>query len=236
MASPLKRLLKLPFSLAGYDVRKKDADPVAALCARFGFNTVLDVGADQGLFTAEVRTLLPQATIHSFEPLQASYERLVGRMGPDPAFHAYRTAVGDHDGEIEFHQDEFSAASSVLAYTDAHKNAYPQIGTVRKIRVPLVSLDAWAGDRPLQRPLLIKMDTQGYENRVLRGAGDLLSQADAVITEVCFVKLYEDQALFCDLDLLLRERSFDLLGIVEEGRDPRTGLSLYADAYYTRRS
>jgi FkbM family methyltransferase len=235
MNSFLNRAIKAPFALAGLDLRRTPLDPLALLFERFAFRTVLDVGAHEGRFAEEARRLAPNARIVSFEPLPEPFRVLQSRMGSDSHFEAVQSAVGERDGETEIMADDFSPSSSLLPMTSVHRNAFPQTGSGQKLQVPIRSLDTWAKERSLEPPILLKLDVQGYEDRVIRGGRDLLSRATALITEVSFVELYEGQPLFCDLNTLLSDHGFELQGIAEEAREPRTGLALYADAYYVRK-
>jgi FkbM family methyltransferase len=180
--------------------------------------------------------LLPGAQIYSFEPLPASFRRLQERFKGDSKFTAFQTAMGDSTGEIEFYQDEFSVASSALPHSETSKKTFSQVGRTVKIRVPILTLDDWAQDFALEGPVLLKMDVQGYERPVILGGGQLMKRVDALIVEVCFLELYQNQALFCDIHAMLTERGFSLMGIHEEAPHRETGLSIYADAYYERLS
>ena len=52
---------------------------------------------------------------------------------------------------------------------------------------------------PLKPNLLVKIDTQGFEDRVIRGGEQTIKKASIVVVEVSFTKLYEHQPLFSDL-------------------------------------
>jgi FkbM family methyltransferase len=62
---------------------------------------------------------------------------------------------------------------------------------------------------------LLKIDIQGGEVKVFRGAERSLSQAVAVIPEVRFYQLYEGEPMFGGIDLELRRQGFQLHKIVE---------------------
>src|SRR5262249_12855579 len=62
-----------------------------------------------------------------------------------------------------------------------------------------------------------KIDVQGGELAVLRGATDLLDRTIVVHSEVEFAPVYRDQPLFSDVDLFLRERDFELIDLMTPG-------------------
>src|SRR4029079_19320023 len=90
-------------------------------------------------------------------------------------------------------------------------------------------------EKPLTCPLLVKLDVQGYEDRVIQGAGKTLSRATAVLTEVNFEPLYTHQA---DFDLTYRALvacGFEFRGMWDHTLDETTGLPVFGDALFTRR-
>ncbi len=92
-------------------------------------------------------------------------------------------------------------------------SAYPygkEMEVVGELPVALSRMDKVCTDF---QPDVIKVDTQGTELDVLRGAGHLLDSALAVELEVEFVPQYEGQAIFSDVDLYMREQGFLLRGI-----------------------
>lgn len=86
----------------------------------------------------------------------------------------------------------------------------------------------------LRRPAAMKIDVQGAEMLVLRGATELLSMIDAVLVECSFVELYDGQALVDDVIGFLRDRGFRLTAMVAGATDPR-GMLVQADLLFARR-
>jgi len=91
------------------------------------------------------------------------------------------------------------------------------------------------------QPDVIKVDTQGTELDVLRGAGDLLSSVMAVELEVEFVPQYLGQSLFADVDAFMRQQGFMLRGLrrtnwrtVADHAHPFGGQIIHGDALYLK--
>ena len=78
----------------------------------------------------------------------------------------------------------------------------------------ITTLNSFCGTNHIDRIDLIKIDTQGYELKVLKGADKIISPtfARAVYVEVLFVELYEAQPYFLDIYKVLSERGFRLVG------------------------
>jgi hypothetical protein len=62
---------------------------------------------------------------------------------------------------------------------------------------------------------ILKLYLQGYELEALKGCEKIISNIRIITTEVEFVPLYKNQALFSDIDIYLRDRDFRLLNLYE---------------------
>ncbi len=201
---------------------------------KMGTRTVLDVGSYIGAFAYAMRMILPEAQIYSFEPLEANYRTLIRNLAPLGRFQAFQTALGESVGRLEFYQNDFLASSSALEMTELHRQAFPHTGHQVRVSVPLARLDDYLERMSLQPPVLLKLDVQGYESSVLRGAEHTLRQVDFLICEVSFVELYAGQPLFDDLYAMLHERGFRFAGLLDVLLSPLDDSILQADALFLR--
>jgi len=202
--------------------------------AEFNFRTVLDIGANTGQFARKARRLFPGAVIHSFEPLPDAFYALSEFSRKASNVFAHRLALGEEDGQAEMYRNEFSPSSSFLPISSIHTTAFPGTGRTRPVRVPMTSLDGWARTYPLPEPLLLKLDVQGYEDRVLRGGRDTLRAATVLLVEASFQRLYHGQLLFADLHEFVLDMGFSCLGFNEMTYDRQSGAPLQADAVFVR--
>jgi FkbM family methyltransferase len=197
---------------------------------------VFDVGANVGQFGRSVRDAGYRGRIVSFEPLSAAWEQLVAASRSDSLWQvAPRAAIGNEDGEIEIHVSGNSMSSSVLDMLDAHAIAAPGSAYVGREKVLLRRLDTVAVDylRP-DSSLFVKIDTQGYEDRVLQGASNLLKNTVGLQLECSLVPLYEGQLLYDEMSRRLKALGFALWGITPGFFDPGNGRLLQIDATFFR--
>jgi FkbM family methyltransferase len=198
-------------------------------------STVLDIGANTGQFATAIRHILPRATIHSFEPLPECHELMTRRMADDPLFHAYNVAVGDEDRTVEFMRNDFSQSSSVLPMADLHKQAFAWSSRASRVNVQMNRLDTLLGPAlPLAARVLVKIDVQGFEDRVLAGGERVISSAHIVMVETSLQPLYEGQASFDQVYSMLKSYGFSYGGNMDQLSDPRDGRILQADALFFR--
>lgn len=232
-----RRLVGRGFNVLGFDLVRQTRRPEHSMLGvrSLDVRTVIDVGANEGQFASQATTLFPQARIFSFEPVPAPFRALSSwAASTGGRVTAMNLALGDSAGEIEmFQHSNFTASSSLLATTSACEDLFPQTSKQERIRVRISTLDDALAGHDLARDVLVKLDVQGYEDRVIRGATRILSRASAVIVEVDVDPLYEGQASFKDLVASLDTCGLRFAGALEQifGRD---GHVIYFDAVFLR--
>ena len=199
-----------------------------------GIKTVVDIGAHSGEFSSAVRAVLPDAKIFAFEPLPECHGQLVKRFGKNGAVHVFQTAIGDSTGEVEFWRSDFSKASSLLPMSALHQRAFPWSARNSLIKVKLAKLDDYQGEIQLAPNTLLKIDVQGFEDRVLLGAQKILSQIDYVLVEVSLAPLYDGQADFHIIYDLMMRSGFHYKGNLDQLASPLDGAILQVDALFAR--
>ena len=80
----------------------------------------------------------------------------------------------------------------------------------------------------------MKVDTQGYESKVLQGAEKSLEQIDTVQMEMSLVPLYEGELLLHDMCMLMSEKGYSLVAIETGFSDPNSGQLLQVDGIFHR--
>jgi FkbM family methyltransferase len=230
-----KAVLKFGLSQFGLQISRQPSGKGALdFLADIGVRTVLDIGANSGQFSRAIRSVLPRATIHAFEPLREPCRELKLLAATDAYMVVHDFALGDADIETTIMANEFTPASSLLPMAELHKTAYPETRHARPQPIRVCTLDHWSERVTIEEPLFIKLDVQGYEDRVIRGGQQTLRRAVAVLSEVCFYPLYEGQLLFDELHGLFKSLGFRCSGMLPGGVDPTTGRMLFADALFLR--
>lgn len=173
--------------------------------------TLVDVGARGGV-DQRWRPFYSSLSVVGFEPDPKECARLNERHWP------YRVrflpnALGARDGEVAtLYLCKQPGCSSLLRPNPAvcEQFAYgSNLGVVGEHPLVLSRLDSVCD----VQPDVLKVDTQGTELDVLRGAGALLQRTRAAELEVEFIPQYKDQALFADVDAYMRSQGFMLRGL-----------------------
>jgi FkbM family methyltransferase len=158
-------------------------------------------------------------------------------------FDLIRASVGQSEGSVEFYVTRDAGSSSTLRPNRELLAQFPEPERFDVVEVTTVQsrpLDALVREHCLPAVDFIKLDTQGSELSILRGAGEALASAVGIEVEVEFSPLYENQPLFGEIDEFLRARGFELFDLNRvywrRSGAPATGRGqlMFADALYFR--
>ncbi len=219
-----------------YTVHTSSGAQLDRLLQYCSIDLVLDVGANYGHYATELRAHGYSGRIVSFEPLATAHAKLQEAACGDATWNvAPRMALGEVDGEISIHVAGNSLSSSILDMLPLHEQAAPGSAYVARETVPLKRLDHVAGDflKGSHRALL-KIDTQGYEDRVLTGAQGMLDRVVAIQSELSLAPLYAGQLLFDEMRSNIEAMGFVLFAIFPGYVHERTGQTLQIDGFFIR--
>ncbi|MCA9292238.1 MAG: FkbM family methyltransferase [Phycisphaerales bacterium] len=197
---------------------------------------MVDVGANEGLTAQRMLDEFPNATIHAFEPSPGPFAKLLARAEADPRIRPYRLACGSACGTTEFHVTQNDWCSSILPPSELGKRYYGDWYETREtVQVEVTTLDAWAKAHGIDTVDFLKVDAQGYDLEVLKGATELLHAALKGLNCECqFAPEYEGCATFSQVDRFLAEHGFALHQIHEVWAKGKEEQSSYADALWLR--
>lgn len=180
----------------------------------------VDVGAHVGLHALAAGLRVgPAGRVFAFEPSPPTadlLERHVAFNGLRDRVEVLRTVVSDSVGTAQFFINEETMAASV---DDRNFELAPQAFRAphRRIECPTTTLDAFCAERRVT-PSVIKIDVEGAELAVLRGARELLATDLTVICEVHPAQLAVAGGSAEELEELVADagRTWDLLGLAND--------------------
>jgi len=196
--------------------------------------TVIDVGANVGQFTIAAAKLFPGARIYSFEPLPACIVKLRQHVSTLGTVTCHHLALGDVEGEALLNINAYSQSSSMLHLAEAHRAAFPNARQSQTLLVRVSTLDNVLKTIELEPPVLLKLDVQGYEAHVLRGAAETLKRVDHVLLETSFKPMYEGEIPFTEIVRLMEGLGFRFLRPAGWLSNPKTEEILQIDALFGR--
>ncbi len=202
---------------------------------REGHLVVIDVGANEGQTIHRVLKEFPGATVHSFEPAPETFRLLERIAQHEPRARVYPFACGASAGTVKFHVTNNHWCSSVLPPSDLGQRFYGDWYAMRQvIDVPMVRLDEWATGAGVTHVDLLKIDAQGYDLEVLKGAAGLLSHVKAINCECQFAPEYVGCASFSQIDQFLVQQGFALHQLHEVNERGDEEQTTYGDGLWLR--
>jgi FkbM family methyltransferase len=215
--------------------------PVGRLVGMLGHHAielVVDVGANEGGYARDLRRFGYRGLIESFEPLADPFQVAARFAAVDPSWRVRNFALGAESAEVDMHvAANHGASSSVLAMLPSHEAAAPEATIVGKELVRQRTLDDTFREHPSKDlKTFLKLDVQGYEERVLDGAAEFLASPLVVglQIELSLVQLYEGSWLLNDVFSYTARRGFELWRIMPGFTDSSSGRMLQADGIFFR--
>ena len=207
----------------------------ARLATEQAVSVVLDVGANEGLFARRLRTDGYRGRIVSFEPLSHAFALLALASANDTNWECLELALGRSAGRKSLNVAENWASSSFLPMEQSLQKAEPRFAYIGMQDSTVAALDDLAGDllQPDDR-VYLKLDVQGFELEVLRGAEQTLDRVVALDVELSQTELYTGAPLMGDVVGHLADRGFELVGTEPAYRHPKTRETLQLDGVFVR--
>ena len=192
--------------------------------------TVIDVGV--GFGTPALYKAFPSAYFVLIEPVE-EYRSAIAKILAKYEGTVHYKAVGQENKKIELDVDLDSLQKSSLfertkLTTKAHR--------IEKRMIEMTTLDdLLSPPGNLERPLILKIDTEGNELNVLKGASLLLESTDFVIAEASIAKRFESSYKFDELITFMAEKGFKLFSVLFIRHSQRKEIRpRYADVVFAR--
>lgn len=232
------KYLRQIFRLSGFDIIKYPDRILGKridLIKKYKIDLILDVGAGSGGYGRIMRSIGYKGNIISFEPLKKSFDALQRYTKKDKKWAAINYAVGEKSGEAYLNVAGNLDSSSILTMSDIHVDSSPSSKNIRAERVEVRELDSFLDyyNRG-SRGILLKIDTQGYEEMVLKGAIKSLPLIRGIQVEMSFAELYKGQMLFDEMKSTLEGLGFTLCLLEPGFISPVSGKLLQVDGTFYR--
>lgn len=153
-------------------------------------DSVIDIGANVGQFGRSIRSLGYGGPILSVEPGRDAFRHLQRECRDDATWVARKFAVGDETGSVSLNVGVLSDLSSLLPINDDVAKRLGEGCDVRVAATEQVDMVTVDSLHPPGNRIFLKVDTQGYDRKVLEGAGSTLERTVAVQCELAFNPLY----------------------------------------------
>jgi FkbM family methyltransferase len=232
MAASLKKWVIELFRHLGYEIipvsrimPREIGTHLASLFRMLGTSCVFDVGANTGQYRDFLRNEVRYTgLIVSFEPVQKMVEILRQRAQSDPDWLVYHCALGAKTGTQPINVMSAETLSSFLAPDNSTTELFAPYNVVDhtenvEVRTLDSVIDELRAQRDIGKNLYLKMDTQGYDLEVIKGAERSLARIAAVQTELSCQAIYKNMPGYVEMLTALDQKGFQLSGLFPVNQD-----------------
>ena len=232
----IKKTIQNIFNFFGYKISKintiesTDLDKITTLLTDVKEPIIFDVGGNAGQSIERYKKLFPKCKIHSFDPIKYELDKLTLKYQNDKSVILNNVAIGEKPGNLDFNINVLSGSSSFKnlipnttwikerskAINIDSKNFIPE---TKKINTKVITLDDYCNDENIHQIDILKIDVQGYEDKVLEGAIKLLkmNKIKLIQLELIFSEIYQDTLSIYDVEKYLIPNKYTLFGISNAG-------------------
>ena len=246
----MKRFIKKLVNRLGIDIKRLHPELRNSLSFDDIYNlkikdnpVIFDVGANQGQSIERFRKIFPKCVIHSFEPIKNEFEMLRNKYSNDEKIKINNHAIGDEVGRKKFY---ITASTGNSSFNRVNKNtswikkrSIQNNTSIEKyikeiVEVNVNTLDQYCDINKIKKIDILKIDTQGYEDKILAGSKNILKNniINFIELEIMFDNVYEKYLSFSDIEKYLLPNQFRFSAIRTYNENLFQGLVFFADVMY----
>lgn len=200
-------------------------------------NLICDVGARYGEYSGELRDVGYQGWIASFEPVSENFSMITENRRGDNRWKGFNMALGSESAKLEINVTAGSAMSSFHKPNEYAKREFTEDSVItRTEEVAVRTLDSMLPELKKLVPdprIYLKLDTQGFDLEVLKGAESVLPHVHALQSEVSIKPIYENMPPYAEAIAVYQGHGFELAGLYPVHADKR-GAVIEFDCVMTR--
>lgn len=216
---------------------ERESERIVQLLDLHAVDALIDIGANEGQYAARLREAGYAGPIVSVEPGAEAHAALSAASARDPDWTAApRMALGEVAGEATLHLSNRSDMNSLKPMAAVTGEAFPKAVAAGTDKVEVARLDAAFEDLigKEARRAFVKIDTQGFEAEILRGAEGVLDRIAGFQLELSLLPLYEGEATYLAVLQQLHGLGFELHLVLSGNFSRRLGRQLQFDGVFFR--
>lgn len=222
----VKTVVNRLFARLGYQVTRcgsipvgEDAFQVMQRLVRGNTPIIFDVGAHYGETSLSFRKSFPSAAIYAFEPFAESYRELAKNTAVHSAIQTFNFGFSDTEGPKLFSNNISSATNSLLETDSRGSDTWGKglLETTSRISLPFSTIDQFVASHSLPSIDILKLDVQGAEHLVLKGAEQTIraSRVGLIYSEVITQPTYQHQKALHEVLEMYHDYGFRLHNIFD---------------------
>lgn len=225
----IKKILKNIINILGFKIskinnkyKKLSFDDIHKIKINIESPIIFDVGANQGQSIRRFKKIFPKSIIHAFEPIKEEFDKLQNEFKSDSNIFLNNCALGDSLGKNKFNIMASTGHSSffkIRPNTEWLKIRSKEFGAAENgyikkvVDVKINTINNYCNNNNILKIDILKLDTQGFEEKILAGASEIIPRIKLIETELMFDDVYEKRLNFYDVEKYILKHNFRLLAI-----------------------
>lgn len=182
-------------------------------------HVIVDVGGAAGEVALIFAGSFPAARVYSFEPVSGTYKKLVAAVRGHKNITPVNKGLGSTPSTAEIHVAQRVTSSSLLPPKEKIDDPF-LAASLKQTAMERITISTLDRELPNEVPVsILKMDVQGYELEVLKGAVQTLKRTSLVVLELMNHDFYTSAPRYYQVDEFLRQQGFSLFDMVPSIRN-----------------
>jgi FkbM family methyltransferase len=225
----IKKIIKKILNIIGYNISKIDNkykklsfNDIHKIKIDIDNPIIFDVGANKGQSIRRFKNIFPKSIIHAFEPIKDEFSKLQDEFKNEKNIILNNFALGDSCGSKKFNIMASTGHSSfykINPNTEWLKIRSKEFASTEKeyekkvVEVKIDTINNYCNKNNISFIHILKLDTQGYEDKILAGASEIIPNIKLIETELMFDDVYEKRLNFYDIEKHIIKHNFRLIAI-----------------------
>ncbi|MFH1566241.1 MAG: FkbM family methyltransferase [bacterium] len=192
-----------PYGIAGYQSMLARQQGMFKSIGLKDVKTIVDIGANVGFFSMMLRELYPDSKIYAVEPVPKIFENLEKNLNFSQD-NVFNMAMSDKCGFVKMIFDERKSAFSHVINS---KGCKKRGDTGEIVTVSSITLEKFCKQNSINFIDVLKIDTEGFEANVLRGAKNILSKTRYLHIEISLEN--DTKYTFSEINSLLYSNNYN---------------------------
>ncbi len=201
-----------------------------------GIDVLFDVGANIGQYAHTMRHLGYTSKIVSFEPILEAYEKLKFMSHNEGDWIIRNYGLGDENTELTINISKNSVSSSILEKNPILNEIVPETEYISSEKIQIKRLDTIIDEfcTPNSK-LFVKIDAQGYESKIIKGAESCIERISGFQLELSFLELYKNEKTIFEIINQMEQLDYKLIAIEPGWNNPTTGFTVEIDGIFIKK-
>lgn len=198
-------------------------DPLKDIVRRFPlykFQLIFDVGSNIGQSAIAYKKHFPNTKIYCFEPVDSTFQQLISNLNGFTDVKCYQIGFGDIKEDKSMITGEHSDLNSLVS----EREEVLSKGILPREKIKIDTLSSFCNEQRIVHINYLKIDTEGYDMEVLKGAVQMLDEQaiDFIELEVGMNPSNTLHVPFEEMKLFLEKSDYFLYGIYEQVQEWKT--------------